>query len=194
MYFILDNRSLALHPSRHFDDFTVECEDLWWDDGVSFSNPPKAPIEAKLEPFNCVHPEMSEEIPEAFFESIPLFRDDLIKALNDSGVDNLDCYEAKITDPDSGRIYTNFKGVNIIGIHRVADLKKSIKTIHDGVADIDVSFDKLVLDLEKLRNLNILMFRLEENNGAILVHESVKDFLVSKGFKIEFYALDEAAI
>ncbi|MCC6271300.1 MAG: hypothetical protein IT190_08490, partial [Microbacteriaceae bacterium] len=42
---------------------------------------------------------------------------------------------------------------------------------------------------------DLLFFRLAENNGAIMVHQSVRDHLLTAGFdELEFYELDEVAI
>jgi hypothetical protein len=60
-------------------------------------------------------------------------------------------------------------------------MTKSIATIHDNIAKIDVDFDKLVLDEMKLQGLP-LMFRLAESINIILVHKSVKEHLTQKGF------------
>jgi hypothetical protein len=48
-----------------------------------------------------------------------------------------------ITDPDSGKQYTNYKAVNIIGMFEVVDMQKSIATVF-GTLKIDVHFDKWV--------------------------------------------------
>lgn len=126
------------------------------------------------------------------------FRDDLIAALEAFGVDNLDKYPVSITDPDDGKVYTNYKAVNIIGAVSAADMNKSQYVLSDGIPLVDVAFDELVLKEKEIQDL--LMFRLAENLTTILVHESVRDYLLEKGFingsfddDIEFYKLDEVA-
>jgi len=194
MYFLLSGRCLSDNPARFLDSGSITDFDLWWDDGVHFDALFPTPVRAMLEPFNPHHPEMSKAMPEAFMDSVPFFRDDLIAALRDTGVNNLDLYDAEITDPDTGEVHTNYKAVNIIGMHNVADFRRSVADVYDGCAEIDVSFTKLVLDPEKLKNVNLLLFRLEENNGAILVHESVRDSLLRQGFCLAFYDIDKAYI
>ena len=126
------------------------------------------------------------------------FRDDLIAALEAFGVNNLDKYPVSITDPDDGRVYTNYKAVNIIGVVSAADMSKSKYELSDGIPLIDVAFDELVLKENEIQNL--LMFRLAESLTTILVHESVRNYLIEKGFihggfddHIELYKLDEVA-
>lgn len=126
------------------------------------------------------------------------FRDDLIAALESFGVDNLDKYPVSIADPDDGKVYTNFKAVNIVGVVSAADMKKSEYELRNGLPSMDVAFDELVLKEDDVRGR--LMFRLAENLTAVLVHESVRGCLLDKGFihggfddDIEFYKLDEVA-
>lgn len=192
MYYLL-GRSWASNPARLLSAGTVNDHDLWWDDGVPFDNPPTSAVTATLEPLVAIDPNMSPAMPALFDVKLPLYRIDLITALKAAGVDNLDLYDAEITDPDSGQVYTNYKAVNIIGLVAAADMEKSIAIVHDGIPLVDVSFDKLVLDPDKTRDL--LFFRLAENNGAIMVHQSVRDQLLAAGFgELEFYELDEVAI
>lgn len=126
------------------------------------------------------------------------FRDDLIAALEEFGVNNLVKYPVSITDPDDGMVYTNYKAVNIIGVVSAADMNKSKYKLNDDIPLIDVAFDELVLKENDSQDL--LMFRLAESLTTILVHESVRDYLLKKGFihgkfddNIEFYKLDEVA-
>jgi hypothetical protein len=48
----------------------------------------------------------------------------------------------------------------------------------------------------KQKTLEIKLFRLAESHNAILVHESVRDYLISKGFgaHVAFYDLKDAAL
>jgi hypothetical protein len=191
MYYLLGGRSWSSNPARLLD--AVDDHDLWWDDGVPFDVPPSAPVTGVLEPYDSRNPDMSPELPEMYDVPILIFRDDLIAALQAAGVDNMHLYGAEITDPDSGQVYTNYKAVNIIGLVAAADMDKSEAIVHDGIPLVDVNFNKLVLDPDKTQGL--LFFRLAENNGAVMVHQSVRDHLLASGFgKVEFYDLDQAAI
>jgi len=97
-------------------------------------------------------------------------------------------------DPAPDSIITDYKAVNILGLVAAADIGKSIATPCDGVPLIDVDFDELVIDLARTRGIK--MFRLAESTNAILVHESLRDALLKKGFgpEIAFHDLEEAAI
>ncbi|PXY40386.1 hypothetical protein DMB65_12285 [Flavobacterium cheongpyeongense] len=126
------------------------------------------------------------------------FRDDLIAALEAVGVDNLHKYPVSITDPDDGKVYNNYKAVNIIGVVSAADMKKSKFELGDSTPLMDVPFDDLILKENDMKGL--LMFRLAESLISILVHERVKNHLLEKGFihggfndHIEFYKLEEIA-
>lgn len=89
---------------------------------------------------------------------------------------------------------SRWKAVNILGLVAAADMQKSIATVHDGIPLIDVDFDELVIDEKKTKGIK--MFRLAESTNAILVHESLRDALIEKGFgeDLAFYDLKEAAI
>lgn len=126
------------------------------------------------------------------------FRDDLIAAFEALGINNLDKYPVSITDPDNGIVYTNYKAVNIIGAVSAADMNKSRYELKDSIPLVNVAFDELVLKENEIQDL--LIFRLAESLTTILVHESVRDCLLKKGFihgdfddNIEFYKLDEVA-
>ncbi len=73
-----------------------------------------------------------------------------------------------------------------------SDMEKSTATVHNNIPLVDVAFDKLVLHEEKAQDL--LLFRLAENLMTILMHESLRNYLLEKGFDdIKYYQLDEVA-
>lgn len=169
-------------------------EDMdWWNGSVMTVTVPD-PLEFELKPY---YPGAADHAPHmgAFvYTDPPLWRDDLIQALRDCGVYNFDLYNVAIHDPDDGTIHTNYKAVNVLGLVAAADMQKSVATVHDGIPLIDVDFDKLVVDEKKTRGIKL--FRLAESSNAILVHETVRDCLLEKGFgsDLAFYDLEEAAI
>lgn len=97
-------------------------------------------------------------------------------------------------DKKANSYITNYKAVNILGLVSAADMQKSIATVHDGIPLIDVDFDELVIDEQKTKGIKL--FRLAESTNAILIHESLRDALIEKGFgeDLAFYDLKEAAI
>lgn len=188
-YFLFD-RSWAMNPARLPDRYPDQ-PGIFWTSGARFAQPMSEPIEVTLKPFSPY--DQSEEIAEYIKGPIPLFRDDLIAALQEAGVDNLDLYQAELIDPDNGRRYKTHKAVNVIGVVAAADLERSAAIVNPGGPIIDVSFDSLVLDETKARGA--LMFRLAEAAGEILVHRSVRDHLRQKGYtKLWFINPKKAAI
>lgn len=170
-----------------------------WFRGTPFDVDIPNPMHLRFKPKEDGNPDHADFIP-PYIEgcSCEFFRDDLIAALQAYGVDNLDTYPVTIFDPDTGQTHTNFKAVNIIGLVSAADMEKSTYTLSDGIPLIDVPFDELVLRTDEISDL--LIFRLAENIGTILVHESIRKMLIEKGFikgeymdAIEFYTMEEAA-
>ena len=154
-----------------------------WMRGARISVPLPLPFEFKLEPLGGG---MGPHMPEYMDCKMPIFRNDLIEALQEAGVDNLELFDLTIVDPDNGQRYTDYKAVNIIGCIAAADMGKSEATVHPGGAVADVDFDKLVIDESKPQGA--LMFRLAESVNVIMVHKKVKEHLEAKGFKgIQFY-------
>jgi hypothetical protein len=191
MYFVLD-RFGTEHPCRWISDYPYD-EDLDWEAGRRHSALVPQPLRIELDPLDPDAEDHGPELPEYFVGEIPLFRDDLLEAMKEAGVDNLDAYDVLITDPDSGKRFTNYKAVNIIGVIAAADMQKSKATVHTGGPVSDVEFDDLVLDEGKPRGA--LIFRLAEATGTILVHERLKDYLLAKGFdKLEFLLPGEVAV
>ncbi len=163
-----------------------------WFNGSIFVDAPPEPFEIKLRPLEVDHPDHGPLIPSYYDDTIVLMRDDLIEAMVTFGVDNLDTYAVNLTDPDDGTVYTNYKAVNIIGVVAAADMKKSTATVHNNIPLVDVSFDKLVINEEKVQDL--LLFRLAENLMTILMNEHLRNYLLEKGFDdIKYYPLDEVA-
>jgi len=143
---------------------TVEDDTFNWILAERFSTPVALPVRIILNANDGLMMPM-------FNPSILVMSDELISALTEAGVDNLDCYEAELFNPSTKTWFTNYKAVNIIGAVAAADLAKSECEIHDGPR-FDVDFDALVLDEAKTHGL--LMFRLAECVTGIVVHESVK--------------------
>jgi hypothetical protein len=190
MYFVLE-RFFAKHPARWIAESPF-IRDGSFTLGERIAVQVPDPLRFSLAPLNLNANDMGPDMPEYMKGSIPLFRDDLVKAMRDGGVDNLDLYNAVIIDPDGGTQHTNYKAVNIIGAIAAADMAKSDAVIHTGGPFIDVDFYTLVLD-EK-RAGDALIFRLAEATSAILVHERLRDHLLSRGYSaLEFLNPRECA-
>jgi hypothetical protein len=112
-------------------------------------------------------------------EDNPVMRDDVRQVLDGIGVDNIQYFAAVLTDPESGKRYTNYKAFNIIGLVRAADMKRSKLMGTSNSFPGNVDFDALVIDEAKARGL--LLFRLAEKVSAIVVHEKVKAAIEGAG-------------
>ena len=107
-----------------------------------------------------------------FNSGILLFSDELISALHQAGVSNLDLYDCVLTNPKTNATYDTYKAANILGLVAAADMANSKYQAHTGlVADVD--FESVVID--ESRTHNLLMFRLAECVSGIVVHEHVKN-------------------
>lgn len=119
-------------------------------------------------------PEYPGEMLPMYDGGILLMRDDLIKALHEAGVDNLQLFPAVIQDEEKQIAHTNYKAVNVIGLIACADMGASTRMDPDDDTDlIDVDFDSLVIDETKTGGA--LLFRLAESVNAIIVHRTVRE-------------------
>jgi hypothetical protein len=148
-----------------------------WNGGERFNLAVPTPLQYSIDE------EDAGEMPPLFDTGAHLLmREDLVTALHECGVHNLDLYEAVIVDLKSGTRFDNYRAVNIIGLIRAANMSRSvgedIGLVNDGL--VTVWFDKLVLDESKIHNT--LLFRLAESVSIIIVHELVRDFLLKRGF------------
>jgi len=192
MHFIL-GRLWARAPARRPNRGSYDRQKLWWNRGRRFEDEVRVPVEVSLQPFDANSPEQSPALPAFIDGVVPLMRLDLVDALRAAGVSNLDLYDAVLVDPDTGARHDNYRAFNLIGAVAAADLGASEYQAPDGIALIDVAFDRLVLDAGKCAGL--LMFRLAENNSAIVVHESVKKALLAAGFdELEFFKPENIAL
>lgn len=115
----------------------------------------------------------------------PLFHKDLITAINECGVDNLETFDVKIIDPTTHEVCEDYKAINVVGLIKAVDMSGSVATVHseDGLGDTD--FDSVKLDEVAIRGLK--MFRLAESVNAIVIHNLVKEHLEAKGgFELTF--------
>jgi hypothetical protein len=191
MYYVFD-RFGARHPAR-WGGVYPRIRGVKFERGIRISEPVPDPLEIRLKPINPEAADHGPEIPDYMKGPIPLFREDLLAALREVGVDNLDVYNAIIVDPETGARHTTHKAVNVVGLVAAAELGKSVATVHTGGAIIDVDFDRLQVDERRTRG--VLMFRLAESINAILVHETVRDHLLANGFvDLEFLPPGDVAL
>jgi len=107
----------------------------------------------------------------------PLMRNDLLAALQEAGVDNLELFQARVRNPVSNREYNNFSAFNIVGI-----------------ADFDWARDlrrKINLREYRIKIPPFLIFYLFDD-GPIVVHDTVRIAIKkAKIESVEFIPTDE---
>lgn len=198
-YYLFERNSDPGRWIRHPDgdpDNVPDVEWYYWRKGAFLPETEiiPDPIKFTLKPQSPWASDHGPHMPSYLRAAAPLFSDALIDALTACGVDNLHCYPITITDPDNGQVHTNYKAVNIIGLLSAADMQQSNATVNpNGPPLIDVDFDGLVIDETKAHGQ--LFFRLAESTNAIIVHEAVKQCLLSKGFTdLAFYETEKVAL
>jgi len=107
-----------------------------------------------------------------YFGTPPVISVRMYETLLKAGVDNLDVYDALLASEDDKIQYTGFKAFNVIGLVKAADLQKTAFSADNESRLIDSSIDSLAIDDSKAKGL--LLFRLAEYVGAVVVHESIK--------------------
>ena len=112
---------------------------------------------------------------------IPLMSVRLAETLTEAGVDNIYFYKAILKDTTTGEEY-DYRAYKLIGRVAAVDLGKSNWKSYDNQPVSDTSFKSLALDADKAEASVLLMFRLEENINAWMIHEKVRDHLVAKSF------------
>jgi hypothetical protein len=169
-YYILDCEA---HPYNRVAGYP-DVRPANWMGGRRFENAIPEPLVFELDPD---HPGVMREL---YVSRIPLMRDDLVAALREAGVDNLDTYAALVRDPSTGEEHNNYKAVNIVGA--IACLDRDRSAMIPGMESdmIDAGMESVVIDEAKAGDA--LFFRLAESVNAIVVHERVKNLLQARGF------------
>jgi hypothetical protein len=168
-YYILDsgseNMMLLYEPEN------PSLRDRWFA-GCRFQKLPEEPVVVEIRPNH----EQGDLLP--YFGTATLMSDLFYEALRESGVDNIDVYDAVIQSEDGSVTHTGYKAFNIVGVVQAADLARTVFNDPPGTRLIDGSIETLVIRPDLPRTL--LMFRLAEYLGAVIVHEQVKRVIESK--------------
>jgi len=112
----------------------------------------------------------------AFFPHVNLMSTRLVQTLASAGVDNLEIFPARITDPNTGAVYDDYCAVNVVGLVECADMGKSE---HTPLADV-YTFRELVIVPEK--TMGLPLFRLAESPIDIIVNEQVANAIRNANF------------
>ena len=124
-----------------------------------------------------VHLTYPNDVMPEFFEFPLLLRDDLLKDILDFGVDNLDIYGCELIDRESGKVWSNYKVANIIGLVDVFDMHAS--ELHpDSPSEEAYLFNEIVIDQSKADGHHI--FRPYGRQSEMMVSEELKNYLESK--------------
>jgi hypothetical protein len=194
-------REKSSKKGKSMQHYVMTCEGA--DPGTMLSEGPNAPDtpwmdgkpirETFTEPFVFfLDPEYPGEMMAMYEVPLLLMRDDLLKALKDSGVDNLQTYPAIIQDKVKKKEYKNYSAVNLVGVVSCADPAKSRKGRVTDSEMIDAFFESLVIDEAKTKGA--LMFRLAESVGAIIASDRVKAKIEAAGIPyMVFYGPGEWA-
>lgn len=117
--------------------------------------------------FRLQHKRTDPLQPADFYPSSKLMSRRLIETLEGAGVDNLQLFDAEIVNVTSGEKLPGYQVVNIIGLVAAADPDASKSR---PLANVQF-FETLVID--EARAHGLLMFRLAESLGDIIIAEKV---------------------
>lgn len=135
--------------------------------------PPAVPVPYRTDP------QRPGNLKAMYEASAPLMRADLVQAMLESGVDNIQFFDAVIEDAVAGVRRYDYKAFNIIGIVACADALTSEFMHQESISGLDRDFAALVIAEERIPP-DIRLFRLAEANSAIVVHHSVRDAIEAR--------------
>ena len=154
-----------------------------WMTGQRITYDVRTPLEYGLDP------DYPGEMLPMYKSAAPLMRADLLAALADAGVDNLQLFDAVLRDL-KGNENKEYKAVNVVGVVAAADLGNSRMMGTTDSTLVDADFHRLAFR-EKIPT-DLLLFRLAESVNAIVVHDRVKRRIERAGIPgMTFYASDE---
>jgi len=110
---------------------------------------------------------------------IPVMSDSFIAALQQAGVENLQCFPAELRSSVDGTVWKNYQAVNVIGLISCADLNTSefthiIDRPGEGTLPL-MAFENLKINPARAREA--LLFRLAESPGTIIIAGRVVEYL-----------------
>ena len=104
---------------------------------------------------------------------IHVLSDRFVKALEKAGIDNMQCFDAILINPDTGDKWeTGYKAVNFIGTIDCVDVEKSD---YDEIGLGVLAFRDIAIDEKKANGA--LCFHIPQSPDKIILHESVLDYL-----------------
>src|SRR2546428_2555479 len=119
MYYELDDRHSYYAEPGHIQEYPTLPRKVSFLLGRRISVPLPTPLRFAM------HPTWGRDFLLFMGSKVPVMRKDLIAALREVGVDNLDTYDAIIYDPYNNKDVLDYQAVNIIGVVAAADLAAS---------------------------------------------------------------------
>jgi hypothetical protein len=135
---------------------------LW---GRLFGKRPKEPVDVGIQD-GYENAELMD-----YFGTPPVISNRMHDVLLSAGVDNLEVFDAVLSNEDDSVRYEGFKAINIIGLISAAGDQTEYDDDNESRL-LDASIKTLSIDPKKAGGS--LMFRLAEYVGAVIVHERVK--------------------
>ncbi len=173
-YMPIDWDDMALLKSQYFKNIDSWRNDI---DGWRYGRPLVSPIPDPL--VFHIKNGYPNDLKEMYNSDALIMTRTLITALQEAGVTNMDVYPCTIINENTGFSTDEYAAVTLIGLVKAVDLDKSNASGNtDSLTDTD--FDGLVINANHADTP--LLFRLEENSIAIVIHHSVKEYLEDKGF------------
>jgi hypothetical protein len=139
-----------------------------WLGASRWSTPVPEPLPIKIEDGGLLLP--------YYRNPFPIMESGLLRKMRDSGVNNIDDYAVVITDHKSGRQWTNYRALNVIGAISAVDESVSEGVELDAEGQFGKFYDTLYVDEAKARGA--LVFRLAESLSCFVVAESVKQAML----------------
>lgn len=115
-------------------------------------------------------------LPHFLGDIIPLVSDEVVRLLEAIGIDNFQTFPVTLINPETRQKWEGYSAFNVLGLVKAVDMKKSDADIlmgqdQEGTMPALVAFRNIALEESKIRGL--LMFRLAESPGELIVHERI---------------------
>lgn len=169
MYYQLDWRVTPADDYSNTDD--SPDTDVAWSMGELYSGDVDQPLICNL------NPKRGKKLRDVYLIDIPLFSNRLVTVLQSGGINNLQCFDGGVRQPD-GTLHLSYQAVNIVGLVACADLNRSI--FLPGNHPPLMEFRKLVISTKKA--VGHEFFRLYED-CSIIVSERIKTLIESGNFE-----------
>jgi len=168
---ILSNNAVILDEP----DIYLEGHNGNWIGGTRLKFTPEEPLRYTIEPTKdlklvCYYP-----------GAVPLMTSEMVQALYEAGVDNLEVFDAIVHDTENDITFDHYKSVNIVGTYAGVDTEAS-ESVNLGIDDedtVNTFYDYMVLRDDIPEDLHL--FRLAESVKIVVVSEKVRDILIKHG-------------